>query len=153
MVLPDNSVPSILADAVGNIWIGTYGGGLCRRVGDKFSYYAKKDGLPIDDVRALFEDKDGSLWIGTGGGGLVRLSAGRLFSSYGEREGLSVDTALNVMEDRRGDMWVGTFKADSTAGTTGSSRRSRTKTAWLMTKCSRWRKTPKVSFGLGRMTG
>jgi signal transduction histidine kinase len=89
------------------LWVGTDGGGLCRREGERFSSYSKRDGLSDDSVAALFEDREGNLWIGTYGGGLNRLKDGK-FTTYTAGNGLSADMARAIYEDRDGTLWIGT---------------------------------------------
>ena len=71
--LGHNFVLCLRVDQKGRLWIGTSGGGLVRREGERFTRYGTKDGLPNPQVSALFEDGKGQLWVGTDGGGLARL--------------------------------------------------------------------------------
>lgn len=74
--ITQDQVVSLLADRQGRLWIGTWGGGLVRLEGGKFTRFSSEDGLPGDLVSALFEDRQGRLWVGTDGAGLARAEAG-----------------------------------------------------------------------------
>src|SRR5258708_27165486 len=73
--LPANGVMSLFEDTHGNLWVGTYGGGLARfdRARDSFRRYAStaaEKGLSSDPAAALAEDQTGKPCGGTHGGGL-----------------------------------------------------------------------------------
>ncbi|TXG38648.1 hybrid sensor histidine kinase/response regulator transcription factor [Seonamhaeicola maritimus] len=70
--LSHNSVYSIHEDALGNFWIGTFGGGLNKMtfplVGDAaptFKHYTEHEGLADNAVYGILEDGTGKLWIST----------------------------------------------------------------------------------------
>jgi ligand-binding sensor domain-containing protein len=76
-------VKAIYEDKVGDIWIGTHGGGLNRFNRDKntFSHFRHNPSDPktlgCDTVMYILEDDYGNLWIATWGGGLdqyIRMS-------------------------------------------------------------------------------
>src|SRR5262249_22189681 len=103
-------VMSLLEDSARRIWVGTYGGGLCRldAVTGRFSCYAGGD-----RVTALAEDRSGRIWAGTDGGGLqiVDSTNGRLFHlrhDPNDAQTLSADTVYSIYVDPRGYVWVGT---------------------------------------------
>ena len=67
-----NDVRTILIDAKGILWLGTFGGGLNKFIPPKndndtakFIHYRQRDGLPNDIVRGILQDDSGKLWIGT----------------------------------------------------------------------------------------
>lgn len=68
--LYNEHVTSIIKDAYGKIWIGTFGGGIClfdEKDGIK-AYYTMKDGLPDDNICSIISGDDRKLWISTGNG-------------------------------------------------------------------------------------
>jgi signal transduction histidine kinase/ligand-binding sensor domain-containing protein len=73
--LASNAVYAIHKDSKGNLWVGTYSGGLHRYnyQTDNFTRYGP-DGLPgslgSSTVFSICEDRFGNLWIGTDAGGL-----------------------------------------------------------------------------------
>lgn len=74
--ITQDQVLSLLADRKGRLWIGTWGGGLIRLEGGRFTRFTSEDGLPGDLISALFEDREGRLWVGTDGAGLARAESG-----------------------------------------------------------------------------
>ena len=94
-------------DHAGHLWMGTLGGGLIRRTGDRFTRYTTKEGLSDDYVVSLLQDRAGNLWIGTLGGGLNLLRDGR-FVAYTTKDGLPANSVLALAEDAAGDLWIGT---------------------------------------------
>src|SRR5207302_7005560 len=116
--LPANGIMSLLEDTHGNLWVGTYGGGLARfdRARDSFRRYASAPaagGLSSDRATALAEDQSGKLWVGTDGGGLNLLDpdTGTVVRFAHQRDDtgtLSANTVYAVHVDARGSVWVGT---------------------------------------------
>ena len=61
--LSDNHVTSILQDSQGNLWFGTYGGGLSIYNGETFTHFTEKEGLSDNHVTSILEDSRGNLWF------------------------------------------------------------------------------------------
>jgi signal transduction histidine kinase/ligand-binding sensor domain-containing protein/ActR/RegA family two-component response regulator len=91
----------------GELWVGSYGGGLARYNNGTFTFYSNENGLSSNMIWCLLEDRDGSLWIGTEGGGLNRYKAGT-FTSYTSKQGLSDDRVRALFQDSKGRLWIGT---------------------------------------------
>ena len=104
-----NRVWSLAGDRDGNLWIGTYGGGLERLHSGRITSFLPKDGLTSEIVWALHEDREGSLWVGTYGGGLNRLKEGSAIT-FSRAEGLTDDGVSSIYEDRQKNIWIGTAK-------------------------------------------
>jgi ligand-binding sensor domain-containing protein/serine phosphatase RsbU (regulator of sigma subunit) len=104
--LRHNVVLALSEDAAGDLWIGTYGGGLYRYRDGVFTRTAMSDGLPSDHVRAVYPDRKGALWVGTTGG-LARIEAGRL-TTFTTKDGLPSDRIMSITEDHEGSLWIGT---------------------------------------------
>jgi len=102
-----NSVSCIRQDKVGNLWIGTLGGGLSKFDGKYFTHYTINEGLSNNDVRALLLDKNGTLVIGTNGGG-VSFFDGKFFTNFTKKEGLNSNNVYSIAEDRFGNIWFAT---------------------------------------------
>jgi signal transduction histidine kinase/ligand-binding sensor domain-containing protein len=62
-----NTITSILKEKSGNLWLGTYGGGIYYfdRKQNKFQNYQRSDGLSGDYINTLAFDSTGNLWIST----------------------------------------------------------------------------------------
>ena len=67
--LNQSQVYSICEDRRGNLWFGTYGGGVSKYDGEKFIHFTVKEGLNNNIVYSILEDREGNIWFGTGGGG------------------------------------------------------------------------------------
>jgi ligand-binding sensor domain-containing protein/serine phosphatase RsbU (regulator of sigma subunit) len=105
--LSNNNVFSILEDKSGNLWFGTYGGGVSKYDGKSFTHFTNKEGLSNNYVRNILEDKSGNLWFGTGGGGVSKYD-GKCFTHFTDKEGLSNNVVLSILEDKSGNLWFGT---------------------------------------------
>ena len=101
-------VTVLLGDAVGNLWIGTRGGGIWRLGEDGVSHWSSNNGLADDTIRSLLVDKEQNLWIGMRTGGLSRWRKAA-FAPYGAPEGFHADLAANTFADSHGDLWLGTW--------------------------------------------
>lgn len=62
----DHIVKSITEDKKGYLWLGTNLGAVVRfeKIGRRFEYFNKKNGLSDDAVRSLVVDDSGVLWVG-----------------------------------------------------------------------------------------
>ncbi|MBW8048882.1 MAG: hypothetical protein FVQ77_00785 [Cytophagales bacterium] len=129
--LPQSQVYALLQDSKGYLWIGTYGGGLCRFDGTNFVIFTSKDGLGNDRIYSIMEDSKGNIWIGMDSGGLGKYKGsssgssgeeknddvnrdaqiGRLyFINYTVKDGLNSNIILKIIEDHKGVLWLATTK-------------------------------------------
>ena len=119
--LSNNYIKSLSVDTAGNIWVGTWGGGINRFNAEKgnFTRYLnnkqRKNSLPDNFVNCIKGDKEGNIWIGTESCGLVRLDArtGNFFSyrnDPAQANSLSDNDVTDVMEDSKHRIWVATFR-------------------------------------------
>ena len=99
--LPVPGVIDIFQDRPGNLWFGTWGGGVSRYDGEQFITFTTEDGLAGDAVPSISEDREGNLLFGTFGG----------WSRYGGETFRTVSggTMASILEDRAGNFWFGTF--------------------------------------------
>ena len=118
--LSSNYVLSLVQDGAGDIWVGTWGGGLNRfnrQTGgfDRFlPVIGDPDSLSHNEVRVLYLDPDREkqgLWIGTEGGGLNYLDIAterftRIQLINDKREPNNI---WAITKDRGGTLWVGTY--------------------------------------------
>ncbi|MEJ2104483.1 MAG: two-component regulator propeller domain-containing protein [Ignavibacteriaceae bacterium] len=122
--LSDDKVITLFEDKIGDIWVGTFNGGLNKidakdkssipnRI--KFNHYIKRkdeNGLSNNTVMAIEQDLEGYLWIGTFGGGLERFDSGsNTFTNFSYSSGLSSPfpdpEILSLFVDHSGILWVG----------------------------------------------
>lgn len=100
----DYNVSALLVDREQNVWVGTDGGGLLHREGNRFVPFAKPDGLAGDFVTSLCEDAEGNLWVGTREG-LTQLSDVKL-PLFTSREGIVDGSYHAVAADADGGLWI-----------------------------------------------
>ncbi|NBC83116.1 MAG: hypothetical protein GVY19_07015 [Bacteroidetes bacterium] len=96
-----------LKDQSGNLWFGTYGGGVSRYDGKSFTNFTTAQGLANNNVRSIMQDKSGNLWFGTYGGGVSRYD-GKYFLNFTTAQGLANNIVLSITEDQNGNLWFGT---------------------------------------------
>jgi ligand-binding sensor domain-containing protein len=101
-----DAVTCSLLDKFGNLWFGTYGGGVSRYDGKSFSTFTTAEGLAHNFVWSITEDNTENLWFGTGGG--VSRYDGQSFSTFTTAQGLAHNIVLSITEDNTGNLWFGT---------------------------------------------
>jgi PAS domain S-box-containing protein len=117
--LPNNNVSKVFEDKDGNIWVGTWGGGLCKfdPILEKFTIYkynpSNPSSISFNRVPVIFQSKDGSLWVGTAGGGLNKYIKDKdAFESYkhfnDDDNSISNNRVWDITEDISGDLWIAT---------------------------------------------
>ncbi len=104
-----NYIVSLVVDGDGVVWAGTWGGGLARFDGQRWTNYTTRDGLPANHVFMLYLDTDGTLWIGTSAG-LARFRAdGEGFVTLTRADGLYADNVFSLSRAADGSLWVGSY--------------------------------------------
>ncbi len=118
--LGNNTVRSLFEDKQGNLWIGTFSGGinlLCRNRKQFENYHTEPfntQGLSHDIVQAFLEDRSGHVWIGTDGGGLNVFNPARGgFKKYthdpGNPYSICSNHVLDICKDDDGNLWLATW--------------------------------------------
>ncbi len=102
-----NYIVALAVDATGNVWAGTWGGGLARFDGASWHNYTVADGLPANHVFMLHGNDDGSLWVGTSKG-LARFD-GTSFRVLTTADGLLTDNVFSLARDEDDGLWVGGY--------------------------------------------
>src|SRR3546814_10192260 len=117
--LSHNHVKSLHLDKDGNLWVGTYTGGLnLLRKGTQAFRHIRHDpavshSISNNNVYAIKEDVGGNLWFGTYGGGLNLKKPGDAMQFESYRAGktgryhISSDLVRTVFTDSRRNLWVG----------------------------------------------
>ena len=95
---------SVLATRRGELFVGTWGGGLMVKQGDRFESPGALSQITAPVV-ALYEGKQGELWIGTTAG-LQRYEAGKITWSAGKEQLASPDVRA-IAETPDGALWFG----------------------------------------------
>ncbi len=114
----ENGIRAVLEDSDGQVWVGSYGGGLARlnKAENTFEQFLHDEEdaqtLSGNRVSKIFEDSDGRLWVGTTAGlNLVNRSSGAVvrYSANGEdASSLNDNDISSIYQDRSGLLWVGT---------------------------------------------
>ena len=105
---------AIYLDDDENLWVGTYGGGLCRlntEDGSCISYHHDpEDPTTISDniVYAIHEDSRGRFWIGTNSGLNMFYPGTESFRRFGVSEGLANEVIYGVLPDESNHIWLST---------------------------------------------
>jgi ligand-binding sensor domain-containing protein len=108
--LSQNTVNTMLQDADGFMWFGTWDG-LNRYDGYEFLIYNRQNGLSNETIRALLQRND-TLWVGTEEGlNLLKMSTGEIHKFYhdeGDSTSLSSNMINHIFEDHLGTIWIST---------------------------------------------
>ncbi|MCW9000489.1 MAG: ATP-binding protein, partial [Kangiellaceae bacterium] len=120
-VLGDTLARTMLQDADGIIWFGTWNSGL-QRYDPEFDTVQSFENIPGDQnsisdntVRSLFKDSQGNLWVGTFNG-LNLLTAEEIqkgsfgFQSFLEKDGLPNSAIYGIVGASDGKLWLSTNK-------------------------------------------
>ncbi len=101
-----NYVFSMALDRDGDKWFGTWGGGVSRFDGEKWTNFTAEDGLAGDIVYAVTLDPhDGALWFGTNHG--VSRFDGQNWTSIKKQDGLANENVYSVAIDVHRRVWLG----------------------------------------------
>ena len=127
--LKHDVIRCMLQDKSGNLWFGTYGGGVSKYDGKSFTHFTEKEGLSNNTVLSMLEDKSGNLWFGSRFG-LSKLSPenkeklvffsdnvnaskeaeGKIFfKNYTYEDGflgIGVNGGKTICEDKNGTIWI-----------------------------------------------
>jgi len=98
---------SIVNTKDGQLWIGTYKGGVFTFDGEKFTRENDRIGLHSDVCLSIVEDDRGNLWIGTFEG--VFMYDGKSLVKFDENEGLTSNLIYTMTVDNANkNLWIGT---------------------------------------------
>ncbi|MEJ6980693.1 two-component regulator propeller domain-containing protein [Pedobacter sp. P351] len=92
--LGNNDVQYIHRDRMGQMWVGTFGGGLNKAILDpatkklKFRIYTRDEGLPNDIILSIVDDNKGNLWLATENGLSQFNRLTQSFKNYDSYDGL-----------------------------------------------------------------
>ncbi len=103
-----NYVVSLAVDREGTVFAGTWGGGLSRFDGKKWTSYTTKDGLPGNHVFMLHVDSKDQLWVGTNKG-LTRWQDGKFAKALTMADGLFANDVFAMTTTPEGSLWIGSF--------------------------------------------
>jgi len=108
-----NYIVSLQVDPDGVVWCGTWGGGLAKFEGGKWSNYTMSDGLPGNLVFMLHRDLTGQLWIGTNNGIALldknKKIDGKKLKVLTTNDGLFANIAFSMATAGDGSKWIGSY--------------------------------------------
>lgn len=104
--LSHDDITCFAEDKLGNIWMGTSGGGISRFDGKHLAHYSKKQGLRSTAVSDILHDNQGNIWTASASEGISRLD-GTSILHFSKKEGLASDFVNLLFEDRDGNIWIG----------------------------------------------
>lgn len=104
--LPNAVVRTLHLDRTGKIWIGTFGGGVCRFDGKRFENWTIREGLLDNQVISIYEDHLHRTWLGSGKG--VSILENGHFRYLTRKEGLPAGKVAAITEGPTGVYWLGT---------------------------------------------
>ena len=105
---------TLAADALGNLWVGTNGGGAVRISGSGFSSFSEREGLAVRKVWAVFEDRKGDLMAVTKDEDHYALNRFDGYRFHPIRPNAALGIAFGwswsqiVVHSRSGDWWLAT---------------------------------------------
>jgi ligand-binding sensor domain-containing protein/serine phosphatase RsbU (regulator of sigma subunit) len=106
--LASNFVSTIGEDNKGNVWVGTWGGGISIiSPSGKIRNFNSGNGLKDNKIRKIYEDREGNMLIGTNENGIF-IYKGDQFVSFSEKNGLVNEQVWTVLKDSKGLIWFGT---------------------------------------------
>jgi len=113
-------IQSIFNDAEGNVWMGSYGGGLFQLINEKFVLYNNLSGINYEDISALVKTKSNHLFLG-GKENLVEydLNTHQTIKIFNAANGFVNDAINALFLDDNENLWIGTssngiyFKANN----------------------------------------
>jgi len=105
---------TVLEDADGTLWVGTFGGGLNRYQPDSDAVTVFRhdqhdpDSLGSDVVPAVVRGPDGALWAATLGGGIARYLGDGRFRRYDDPARICDRRVWSLAVDANGTLWAAT---------------------------------------------
>jgi ligand-binding sensor domain-containing protein len=102
-----NYIISMVVGDDGQLWAGTWGGGLSRFDGHHWTTYTTVEGLPGNHVFMLHKDNKGQIWIGTDKG--LALWQNGKFKVLTQRDGLLADNVFAMATTPDGGKWIGSY--------------------------------------------
>ncbi len=114
----NQTIRSIFQDSFGNMWFGTYGGGV-NFISNQTPFFNIWEYSPQTDVInslnnktawGICSDNQNALWIGTDGGGINLFVNGKRADVFRkESDDLTDNAVLAAIKDSQGNLWFGTF--------------------------------------------
>lgn len=101
-----NYVFSLVMESADVVWAGTWGGGVSRFDGKKWTSYTQKDGLPGNVVYSLAMDQKGRIWAGTDNG--IGVFEGGKWRTVPHDKAFMNQHFYAIIATPSGEIWAGT---------------------------------------------
>ena len=98
----------LLEDSKGNIWFGTYNGGIYKYIMSESRMEVidlPRIGMSSNWVTCLTEDRQGRMWVGTWEGGVVMFDNGKP-QIFDQKNGLAASRIYDIIEDVEGNILI-----------------------------------------------
>lgn len=107
--LPGMTIPKILQDKKGYIYLGTYDG-LVRFDGVEFTTFSRNTDSRYEfaSARSIYQDSRDNLWVGHNDEGVTCFGADGSLAKWTVDEGLPNNKVNDICEDSEGNIWIGT---------------------------------------------
>jgi len=109
-----NYVFAVHVAPTGDVWAGTWGGGVSRYDGSRWRNLTTRDGLAGNIVYSIVQGTDGVLWFGTDKG--VSRYDGKAWQNFGKSAGLLDDHVYALALAPAGEVWAGTRRGVARIG-------------------------------------
>ena len=99
---------TMLEDKEGNLWFGTYNGGLYKYIKSESKMEMidlPKSGIKSNWVSCLMEDSRGRIWVGTFGGGIALINGSEI-QKIDDENGLKALKIYDIIEDIEGNILI-----------------------------------------------
>ena len=97
-----------------SVWAGTWGGGVGRWDGKRWTNFTTREGLGGNIVYAITQDLAGNMWFGTDNG--VSRYDGKSWKHFRTQDGLLDNNVYALAVAPNGDIWVGTKRGAARIG-------------------------------------
>ncbi len=106
--LKNTYIQSVFEDFEGNMWFGSFGGGLMEKPVERFSFYSDRDGISDPDIKKVIVDKKGDIWMGHKNG--LSFFNPETYSRvrYNGSNGFVGEEITALYQDGKGMLWIGT---------------------------------------------
>lgn len=96
------------------VWAGTWGGGVARFDGKRWTNLTASNGLAGNIVYSITQHRDGAFWFGTNRG--VSRWDGKRWQNFGRAQGLLEDNVYALAISPQGEVWAGTRRGVTRIG-------------------------------------
>lgn len=106
--ISSNIISYLLCDKKGNVWVGTWGGGITViPAAGKIKVYNTGNGLQDDYIWKIIEDTEGNILIGTTAHGLS-IFKGEYMVNFAQPNSLLNKQVSAILQDHEKNIWFGT---------------------------------------------